>query len=174
MSRPSAIWFLVVFMGVTAALIYASVVFSTGDPVWFLRRFAAQPERIVITHNGQVRELVPGDPAYDQVVSALNRALGRVDGWEDLGLSAGTLQEYRAGRSTIVEVHYSSPQRVHTRHAFGTFSVLLLPLEGTHSERRVVFAAADGGYRAGALRLESTADLRRAVLEAAGAAESDD
>jgi hypothetical protein len=164
-SKPNAIQFLAVLLAFTVLLVLGAVAASTSDLLWFWPRFSAQPERIAITRDGQQTILTPDDPGYSRVVQALNQTLSQVDRWEERGLSPDTLEEYHIGQALVLEAYYAQPQRVHSRFAFGAFRCLLLPLEGTHAERRLVFGGNDGEYRSGALVLRDTGALAAVVRE---------
>jgi hypothetical protein len=160
------------FLGVTITILlllfYGVLAIATRDPLWFWPRFDARPERMVITYHGRELTVEPSHPRYERLVQVLNRTLSGVDRWEDLGLSTASLAEYRAGQGVIIEAFYPRPQRIHSRFAFGTFRHLLLPLEGTHAHRRVVFAGSEGTFRSGALALKDTTALHAIVAEVAG------
>ena len=68
----------------------------------------------------------------------------------------------------LVELHYNQPVRIHTRHLYPEARVYFVPLSGTHTMWRRVFAGLADVPRAGVLNLsdEGFAALQSAVEQA--------
>ncbi len=128
-------------VGVFAVLIVWAVTSLTNeDPLWFLHRFDARAEAIVIYWDGQTTTLHPGDAGYDGVMDAFAQAVSQPAGFEwQVALSEQSIETYRS-QSRMLEVRFSEPVQIHTRHPFTEAATYLVPLDGTHALWRRVFA----------------------------------
>ncbi len=142
-----------------AALGYGVVAVTTGDALWPLPA-DTRADRLLIHWDGQVTELLPGDPRYSKVMDALNRVLSSPSGVEyRYGISAADIARLRQGGRAL-EAYYASPARAHGPYAAGAFTRVLVPFEGDEYERRLVFVGDAGTYRAGPMRASDLGPLR--------------
>ncbi len=170
--QPSSFKSLFRAMGITALLVIGVIwvvnTLSNGDPLWFLPYFGARADQITIYWDGDVRVLKPGDPGYEAVMTTAAEAIGSWEAYEgSVALSPETLEELRT-KWRIVELHFTEPAVVHTRHIFPPSRTLFLPLTGPHAGYRRLFGAlGEVPMRAGALIMneEAFARLTQAVEE---------
>lgn len=143
------------------------VVYTTGavgqrDPLWFWPQTLPAPVEVRVSRAGQLWRLRPGEPAYQEVTTALAEQLDRIQGVTRLGLTPETLTRYRE-RETTIEVLYAQPLRLRGALDLGRPTRLLIPLSGPYSDLNVVFPGDGDALWAGALRVESTAVFRAIV-----------
>jgi hypothetical protein len=133
---------------------------TTGDPLWPLPA-DTKADAITIHWDGRSTELRPRDERYGPLMAAVNRALTEVDGLEyQYGMGPEAFERYRA-QGRALEAHYREPARAHGPHAIGPFTRLFIVLEGVEHDRRLIFVAAEGGYRGGPLRSKDLGEVRR-------------
>jgi hypothetical protein len=125
---------------VTLLLVWGVTSLTNEDPLWFLNRFDAQAEALVIYWDGEVTTLEPGDGAYAPVMAAFATAMAKPAGYEgSVAFSEANITHYREG-SRLLEVQFAEPLQVHTRHPYATAATYLVPLDGTHAYTRRVFS----------------------------------
>jgi len=150
---------------IIAGLIYLIVWINTGDLLWFLPRVSDRAERIVLHDAGRTVVIEPGSPGYEAINAAVNEVLSHRLGYRrEFGLSDATRERYYT-RDRIIEVFYAQPVKLHSSYRIGKPTALLIPLEGRYADQNVVFTGADGEYWPGALTVESTEPIKKALAE---------
>lgn len=125
---------------VTIILVIGVTALTNGDLLWFLHSFDAQAEMLTIHWEGNVYQLYPGDPGYDEVMQAFATGIEKPSGFEwEVGFSEENIARYRE-EYKLLEVTFSEPIQVHTKHPFPQAKTYLIPLDKTHAKWRRVFA----------------------------------
>jgi hypothetical protein len=158
--------FLLIVLMFAAILLayYATVALTSRDPLWFLEGFTGEPARIIVYHDAQRREFLPGQAGFAELATAVQVSLSQ--GFARLtqvGLSEQSLQDAYTKHVTL-EVLWDRPVVLHTWFPAGRVTQMLFPITGRHSELSVVFLGDDGVYRAGAPALETMDPIREALL----------
>jgi hypothetical protein len=130
----------IVTTGVIALmLVWAITGLTNGDALWFLRRFDARAEALVVYWESETYTLEPGDEHYEEIMDAFAQGVNHPSGFEwAVGLSSESIAQYRE-KFQLLEVHFSEPVQIHTRHPYPEASTFLVPLDKTHSHWRRVF-----------------------------------
>ncbi len=147
---------------VLAAWAYFAII--SGNPVFFVspERFY-KPDRIVVLYYGTPIELQPGSEAFRETDAALNRSLRSFRGRISIGLSEGTLTDYREGEYAL-EVFFSYDigpvigRSVAIDH-------LLIPIDGRHSGNGFVFTGDNGKWQASALIMEDPVPVLKVLSD---------
>ena len=166
--QPSFLGALVVLVVVAGMAIWWVSSLANGDLLWFLRSFSAKADWIVVYWEGETYMVFPNDPGYDAVMNAFAGAVAHWAGYEgSVGLSDESLERYRT-EERLLELHYNEPVLVHTRHLYPRSRNFFVPLSGTHSDWRRVFAGLLDAPRAGVLNISEArfAQLLVAVEQA--------
>lgn len=162
--RPSVLSALIVFVLVGGLLFWWVNAIPNEDPLWFLRSFNARADWITVYWEGITHMFFPGDPEYEQIMAAFAEGVAHWSGYENsVGLSDESLDRYR-NEERLLELHYNQPVRVHTRHLYPEARYFWVPLSGTHSAWRRVFAGLLERPRVGVLNIS---EERFAALETA-------
>lgn len=134
------------------------------DWLWFLPVFNEEPVRIHLYRDGEQIVLLPDDPGYDMINEAINHAVRQVRAKKSLGILPESLEELYE-RFSAVEVFYTEPVIIHTKHGFPKANKYLFPQSGHRFDPPMVFAGMqrEPYYRAGALVLASRDRLDEAV-----------
>lgn len=116
--------------------------------------------------DGTSASIFPGDPRYQQVMDALDEALGSPVGIElNYGLHPDDVAALRAsGRA--VEASYAAETHAHGRYPLGPFTRVLVPLAGAEYDRGLVFVGLGDAYRAGPVRAPAPVRRLHALIEA--------
>jgi len=168
--RPSALNALLVLVVVAGLIVWWVNAIPNEDPLWFLRAFNARADWITVYWDGATHMFFPGDPEYEEIMSNFSDAVARWTGYEGgVGLSEENLQLYRAERR-MIELHYKTAARIHTRHLFPEAHNFWVPLSGTHAAWHRVFSGLTDQARIGVLNVseERFATLAEAVEAAVG------
>ena len=125
---------------VTLLLVWSVTSLTNGDPLWFLKHFSAEAERFVVYWDGTVHTIEREAPAYGAIMDTFAAAIARPAGYEGrVALSEESIrlhrQEYR-----MLEVVFTTPVQVHTRHPMPEAATYLVPLSRTHATMRRAFA----------------------------------
>lgn len=153
--QPSFLGAFVVLVVVAGLLVWGVTSLANNDLLWFLRAFDAQADWIVIYWDGADYMLFPHDPGYDAVMDAFADAVAHWTGYEGgVGLSDESLERYRT-EERFLELHYNEPVLVHTRHLYPRARNFFVPLSGTHSDWRRVFAGLLDRPRVGVLNISA-------------------
>ncbi|MDE3090227.1 MAG: hypothetical protein KGJ80_12665 [Chloroflexota bacterium] len=151
---------LIVVIGV---IIFSVGALANDDPLWFLPVFNAAPQRIVVYQGGCRTELIPGQPGFDELTTAINQTLPQYDGFSStFGMSAESTKETRE-KERAVEIFYAKPVTIHTPYRFGHPDSIFIPLSSYFADAHSVFGGRAGEYWSGALRLKSIEPIQRAA-----------
>ena len=139
-SQPRFLTALLTVSVIAVIIVWAVTALTNEDPLWFLHRFDARAEALVIYWDGQTITLHPGDQGFDAVMDAFAEAVSQPAGFEwQVALSEQSIDTYRS-KARMLEVRFAEPVQVHTRHPFLEAATYLIPLDGTHAQWRRVFA----------------------------------
>ena len=163
-ARTNTFVLVIMLVGFVVFAYYATVAFTSHDPLWFLKEFQDQPSRMVVYHAGQRTELLPEQAGFDELANAVQSSLAqgfaRLSG---VGFSEQTLHEAYT-RYVTLEVFFDRPVTLHAWFTTGRTTQMLFPITGRHSELSVVLLGQKGQYRVGAPVL-STIEPIREVLQ---------
>jgi len=154
-SRYNLISGLIATVVVTALLLWGAISVTNGDPWWFLHRFDARAEALVIYWDGDVTTLEPGDSAYETVMAAFAAAMAEPAGFESGAvLTEAAIRAHRE-EDRMLEVRFAEPVQTHTRHPYAKSATYLVPLTESHTRlRRVYTFLGLVPYTSGPLNLE--------------------
>lgn len=139
-SLPSMVNALVTTIAVVCVLVIGVTALTNGDLLWFAPSFTARAEAMTIYWDGNKYELYPGDQEYEGVMTAFAQGIEKPAGFEwEVAFSEENITRYRED-FRLLEVTFSEPVQVHTRHPFLKASTYLIPLDKTHANWRRVFA----------------------------------
>ena len=149
---------------VLVGLVWYSIASPDDDWLWFIPVFDEQPSRIHLHRDGEQIVLHPGDPSYDEVNEAVNQIVRHIRAKESRRTSPEDQEEYYE-RFSAVEVFYSEPVIIHTKHSFPKADKYLFPQSGGHHDSPAVFAGMQSqpDYREEVLIVESRDRLDEAV-----------
>lgn len=142
-----AVVIVVIVIGVTAL--------TNGDLLWFLKSFDARAEAFTVYWEGEVYTITPGDAGYEAMMTAFAQGIEKPAAFEwKVAFSEQNIARYREAFK-LLEVTFSEPVQVHTRHPFPKAKMYLVPLDGTHAQWRRVFAFAGiTNYSSGPLEMD--------------------
>lgn len=152
---------LVIFLLLSAAIIYLVNVFNTGNWLWFQSRVVnVRPSRIVIINRGERVLLTPGHADFQTLADAAAASLSELNSTDliSIGLSEETLQDY-ATKSLVLELYFDSPVQFNTLARTGEPTQLLIPITGRHANGNYVFRGARGEWWFGAVRMANATPL---------------
>jgi len=146
------------------AILYGTIVFTTGDLLWFLKGFHSRPARIVVYYDeGQRTELLPGDPGFDLLAGAIQDSLSEgLDRPSGIGLSDASLLDAYS-RYVTVEAFFTHPVKLHAWFDTGQPTRMLFPITGRHSELSLVVLGQGDKYLASPPVLNTIQPLRDAL-----------
>ena len=152
--------------GFVLLVIYGTIAFTSGDLLWFLKRFDARPVRIVVYHDGGKRtNLDPGHPDFEPlsgaIQSSLSEGLARPSG---IGLSDASLLDAYS-RYVTVEAYFSRPVKLHAWFNTEEPTRMLFPITGRHSELSLVVLGKGGHYLSSPPVLNTVEPLRETLHE---------
>ena len=151
--RPRFLSVLLILLVGAGLLVWWVNALTNEDALWFLRSFSAQADWIIIYCDGNTSMIFPGDPAYEAIMADFAAGVAHATGFEeDAELSDESLESYRT-RQRMVELHFNTPARVHTRHPFRDATCYWVPLDGVHAEQRRVFGGLNEHPRTGVLTM---------------------
>jgi len=139
--------------------------FGNRDPLWFLTVFDEKPSAIRIYRDGATRDVLPGQPGFEELVAAINAEVAQHAGYyEGLAPSGDSLASY-VERGFAVEIVYPRPVQVHTRFYFPQANRLLVAIDGSYNYLKVplLFRASADRWLPGGLALTSVERIRAAV-----------
>ena len=154
-SRYNLITGLITTAIVTALLIWGVISVTNGDPLWFLQRFDARAETLIIYYDGNVATFEHGDGAYEPVMAAFAAAMAAPAGFESVAVLTEEAIEAHREEYRMLEVRFSKPVQVHTRHPYAESATYLVPLSERHTRlRRAYTFLGLAPYTSGPLNLE--------------------
>ena len=167
-SRTHPIRMIVLIIGFIGLVLYGTIVFTTGDFFWFLKRFGSHPASIVVYYDqGKRTELHPGQPGFDDLASAIQTCLSEgLERPSGIGFSDASLLDAYT-RYITVEAFFEQPVQLHAWFDTGPATQMLFPITGRHSEMSLVLLGTRGKYLASPPVLKTIEPLRE-TLKALG------
>lgn len=144
-----------------AALIYLSLTAYTKDALWFYPVYDAQPVFGVVRCYGEEVLLQEGSEHLAAMTTLVNEQVSGDKRWDELNLSDETFEYYQTSNlMMILELHYDEPQRIHSFSPFfSNFDTLLIPLDGRHAEKNILFSLVKGKPSGGSFHLTTFAPV---------------
>jgi hypothetical protein len=163
-SRTHSIRMIVLVVGFIGFVLYGTIVFTTGDFFWFLKRFGGHPASIVVYYdNGRRTELRPGQPGFDDLASAILACLsGGLERPSGIGFSDASLLDAYT-RYVTVEAFFEQPVQLHAWFGTEPATQMLFPVTGRHSEMSLVLLGTHGKYLASPPVLKTIEPLRETL-----------
>lgn len=155
----SVLNFLVTIFLAIVAFIYLSLTAYTKDALWFYPVFDAQPAFGILRCYGEEILLQDDSDHLARIAATVNEQISGDKRWDELNLTDETFQYYQSsGLMMLIELHYSEPQRIHSFSPFfSNFDTLLIPLDGRHAEKNIIFSLIKGKPSGGSFHLETFA-----------------
>lgn len=157
----------VLFVAITAVIIYAVNVFNTQDWLWFTSQAVdATPARLVVRHGGEVTLIEPGHAHYLPLATAASESLSTFNNTAliNIGFGEDTLDYYdQAG--VLVELYYDRPLAYHAAFRTGQPTQLLVPVVGRHAGGDYFFRGDQGEWWFGAMRMANPTPLLGMLAE---------
>jgi hypothetical protein len=148
-------------------IIFMSNVSTSKDPLWFRTGFYELPNRIIVYHEGEQTELLPGQRGFDELAEAIRASLALgVAAQSNTGLSEVSRQEAYT-RHLTVEAFFAEPVKLHAWFYTGYPTQMLFPITGRHSDWPIVFLGKDGEYQSNAPVLKTQEPIIQ-MLKASG------
>ena len=149
-----------------ALVLYGTIAFTSGDLLWFMKRFDSSPAHIVVYHDGGTRtELAPGDPHFAPLAQAIkiciSQGLERPSG---IGFSDASLLDAYT-RYVSVEAFFERPVKLHAWFNTEEPTRMLFPITGRHSDLSIVVLGIGGKYLASPPVLKTMEPLRQALRD---------
>jgi hypothetical protein len=153
-----------ILAGFIVVIAYGTIVFTTGDFFWFLKRFDSHPTHIVVYHNaGKRTELRPGQPGFDELDQAIRASLSEgLERPSGIGFSDASLLDAYT-RYVTVEAFFERPVQLHAWFGTQPAKQMLFPITGRHSELSLVLLGANDKYLASPPVLNTVEPLREAL-----------
>lgn len=161
--------FLITSLFAILAFIYLSLTAYTKDALWFYPVFEAQPAFAVLRCYGE-EILIQKDSSHLASITAMvNEQISGDKRWDELNLTDETFQYYQTSDlMMLLELHYEESQRIHSFSPFfSNFDALLIPLDGRHAEKTIIFSLVKGKPSGGSFHL-TTFDPVMEYIESAG------
>ena len=166
---PSALEMIVVTGLVLVAIGWCAGGFGNRDPLWFTSTFDARPAAIRIYHYGEVRDVQPGQPGFEELVAALNAEIPQHAGYyENVAPTGSSLASYLEDGFAL-EVRYPQPVQVHTRFFFPASDRLLIAIDGSYNYFHVaslLFRGSPAQWLPGGLALSGVERIKSAAEQA--------
>ena len=151
---------LTVFLSIMMCM-YLSLAAYTKDLLWFYPDFEAQPAFGVVRCYGEEMVLQEGSEQLAALTLLVNEQISGDKRWDELNLTDETFEYYQTSDlMMILELHYDQPQRIHSFSPFfSNFDTLLIPLDGRHAEKNIIFSLVTGKPSGGSFHLETFAPV---------------
>ena len=152
--------------GFILLVLYGTIAFTSGDLVWFIKRFDSKPVRIVVYHDGGKRtNLDPGDPDFEPLAQAIRSSLSEgLERPSGIGLSDASLLDAYT-RYVSVEAYFQRPVKLHAWFNTEEPTRLLFPITGRHSDLSLVVLGKNGQYLSSPPVLNTVEPLRQTLHE---------
>lgn len=163
--RTNPLLMAVVLIGFFVIIPVLVIAIGTQDPLWFASGFDRLPYRVMVYHDGQKSEYLPGQEGYDVLAEAARSSLAQgVVRSSGIGLSAASLEDAYQ-RYTSVEVFFDEPVKLHA--AFNTYrpTQMLFLITGRHTDFPIVFMGNDGAYYSNGPILRTTDPLKKVLKD---------
>ncbi|NWF65587.1 MAG: hypothetical protein HXY38_14925 [Chloroflexi bacterium] len=153
----SVLNFLITIFLAIIAFIYLSLTAYTKDALWFYPIFDAQPAFGILYCYGEEMALEQGTAHLTALTALVNEQISGDKRWDELNLTDETFLYYQTNdRLMLLEFHYDEPQRIHSFSPFfSNFDALLIPLDGRHAEKDIIFSLVRGKPSGGSFHLET-------------------
>ncbi|MCK6584290.1 MAG: hypothetical protein L6Q49_14435 [Anaerolineales bacterium] len=157
----SVLNFLVTVFLAIVLFIYLSLTAYTKDALWFYPVFDSQPAVGLLRCYGEEIALQAGSEELDAITTLVNEQISGDKRWDELNLTDETFQYFQTSdQMMLLELRYDEPQRIHSHSPFfSNFDTLLIPLDGRHAEKTILFSLVQGKPSGGSFRLETFAPL---------------
>ncbi|GAB4569068.1 MAG: hypothetical protein Fur0017_13340 [Anaerolineales bacterium] len=144
-----------------AAFIYLSLTAYTKDPLWFYPVYEARPAFGILRCYGGEILIQEDSPHLAPITALLNEQISGDKRWDELNLTDETFKYFQTSDlMLLLELHYDEPQRIHSYSPFfSNFDTLLIPLDGRHAEKTILFSLVNGKPSGGSFHLETYAPL---------------
>ena len=154
-------------IGIFVVMYFVIITMNTGDLLWFWSKFQEVPVEITVHCYGKDVQVIPGQPAFEAVNTAVNTSLSGNKRWDSLSMSDETYQEYQTSPSVMVlELHYDPSVTIHSQYAFfKDVNWLIIPLDGRHAFTNAVFGVTRNVTNPGSYHVESTAPIVTALQQ---------
>jgi len=157
---------LITVAGFVLLAVYGTLAFTSGDLLWFVKKFDSSPALISVYHDeGKRTVLAPGDPGFETLAQAIqsciSQGLVRPSG---IGLSDASLLDAYT-RYVTVEVVFSEPVKLHAWFNTEEPTRMLFPITGRHSDLSIVVLGIRGKYLASPPVLKTMEPLRQALRD---------
>ena len=152
--------------GFIVLVLYGTIAFTSGDLVWFIKRFDNKPVRIVVYHDGGKRaNLMPGDPDFEPLAQAIQRSVSEgLERPSGIGLSDASLLDAYS-RYVTVEAFFERPVKLHAWFNTEEPTRMLFPITGRHSDLSLVVLGKNGQYLSSPPVLNTVEPLRQTLHE---------
>jgi hypothetical protein len=157
----SVLNFLITIFLAIVAFIYLSLTVYTRDALWFYPVYNSTPAFGVLRCYGE-EILMQADSSHLAAVAALvNEQISGDKRWDELNLTDDTFAYYQSSDlMLLLELHYDAPQRIHSFSPFfSNFDTLLVPLDGRHAEKTILFSLVNGNPSGGSFHLTTYSPL---------------
>lgn len=153
----SVLNFLATIFLAIVAFIYLSLTVYTKDALWFYPGYEGVPAFGVLRCYGVENLIQEDSPHFAAVTALVNEQISGDKRWDELNLTDDTFEYYRSSElMMLLELHYDEPQRIHSFSPFfSNFDTLLIPLDGRHAEKTILFSLVNGKPAGGSFHLET-------------------
>jgi hypothetical protein len=157
---------LTVFLAIVA-FIYLSLTAYTKDALWFYPVFEARPAFGVLRCYGEEILIQEDSPHLSPITALVNEQISGDKRWDELNLTDETFQYFQSSDlMLLLELNYDEPQRIHSYSPFfSNFDTLLIPLDGRHSEKTILFSLVNGKPSGGSFHLVTYDPLKSYIEE---------
>ena len=152
--------------GFIVLVLYGTLAFTSGDLLWFVKRFDSNPAHIVVYHSSGARtELSPGDPGFETLAQAIKSCIAQgLERPSGIGFSDASLLDAYT-RYVTVEVFFSEPVKLHAWFNTEEPTRMLFPITGRHSDLSIVVLGIGSKYLASPPVLKTMEPLREALRD---------
>lgn len=158
---------LLMMLVVILAIFWIINAFNTGNAFWFLPvQPEFEPSRIIVRAYGTAVTLQKGDPGYEPIAAALNESFSGFANTSlvSIGISEETLRRYHE-EELVLEAYYPGEIQFNTTVRMQGVNQLLIPIDGTHDDKRYLFFGNNGSWRVGAMVMRDDTPIRQALSE---------
>ena len=157
---------LIILVIVFLLIYWAINALNTGNAFWFFPvQPTFQPTRIIVRNQGETIDMQLGSPGFSELAQALNDTFAA--GFDNtslvnIGLSDETLRRY-SEEEVVIESYYGQGVSFNTQVRMNNVTQLLIPLDGTHADRKYLFFGGNGDWRVGAMVMTDDGRLRETM-----------
>ena len=152
--------------GFIVLVLYGTLAFTSGDVLWFVKRFDSSPAQIVVYHGSGMRtELSPGDPGFETLAQAIKSCISQgLERPSGIGFSDASLLDAYT-RYVTVEAYFERPVKLHAWFDTEEPTRMLFPITGRHSDLSIVLLGIGSKYLASPPVLKTMEPLRQALRD---------